>query len=193
MNPIDVIYNAVKKIRDRTIIKGELKVEGTKNLDEVFIVNKSFEMHTQKGYEKEGQESDAKYPYFKEYDRGGMNEIEQIITLAGMFSCTRFSKKEIGLLVISFNSFDFPDDIKDSIWKKVKQRYEQYENIDMSRQYHMYMGELLKMKDVEFTLKIFINKLNEIEKILLAISGEQIDGKNERKEMKLIGRLNFEW
>ncbi len=127
------------------------------------------------------------------HQAGFKERLGHLTTLLGLLSSIKLSEKEIGLKVISLDSFDFPEDIKKCLEEKMKYGCKHHEHMTENDQHHILMKEFHSIENAVFNLKVFINREDELEKITFTVTGNQSNEKNQTQEMQLSADLSFEW
>lgn len=218
MNKIKVIYDAVRKMKDKDSIKGSVKVEGLKDQARIVDVSSVFEKNSQ-GFKTKGKtiievDSDGKrmklennidfqkegcceHPHFHHHHvvsdghmKGGLSRITAAL---GILSSIKLEEKEDGAAILSLESANIPEEVKSEICELMKHGHEQHKHMESNHQHHMFIKEFHGMEDADFTLNVFINKSKEIDKLTVDVQGEKKDEKGGSNQMKLAAELCFEW
>lgn len=216
MNKIKVIYDAVRKMKNKDSIKGTLKVEALRDQDKIFENSYSFERNGQgckvKGKTmleadcdgkkiklentidllKEGRCEHQHFHHHMAHDccmKGGPGSIT---TVLGILSSIRLEEKEDGSAVLSLEAADMPEDLKADICEAMKQCHTHRAAVEGSKEQHMCMKELHGMEVTDFALKVVINKSSGIEKVTIDLKGEKKHGEAGKQQMKLAAELCLE-
>ncbi len=217
MNKIKVIYDAARKMRDKDSIKGTLKAEALRGQDKILDHSCSFERNGQsckvKGktmleadcdgkkmklentidLQKEGCSGD-KHFHIRHAVHGGCMKggLGRITAILGILSSIKLEEKESGSALLSLQAADIPEDVKSHIHEMLKQCHEHHKPEEGGKEHHMCMKELHSMENMDFTLKLLINDSKEIEKVTVALTGENKDEDNEKQQLKLEAELCLE-
>ncbi len=225
MNKIKIIYDVVKKMKDKNSIKGTFKADGMKDQEKIFSVNSAFERNNLDGQTKgktnietnfdgkkmklensidfqgegcHGHRDFGKHmhPFHNHHHGehvGGLKDgLSKITAMLGILSSIKIEEKEDGATILSLESINIPEDIKNGMHEMMKHRHEHNEQTGSNHQHHMCMKEFHDMENADFILVVSINKDSEIDKITIDANGEQKNDQNETHDMKLAVELSLE-
>ncbi len=202
MNKIKIIYDTVKKMKNRDAVKGTLKVEWLKDQERMIEVGTSFERNGQR-FEAKGKtviESDCDgkkmrlennidimkegccehhhghrllhHPDCSHGMKGGFNKLTAAL---GILSSIKLEEKADGAVLLSLESGSIPEEIKTDINEMMKHCHEGHENMEGRHQHCAFMKELHEMEKKDFSINIQISKDRNIEKIEIRVKGENTD------------------
>ncbi len=214
MNKIKVIYDVVRKMKDKDSIKGTVKVEGLKDQEKIIELDSVFERNGQgcqvKGKSTIAVDCDGKkmklensIDFQKEgscghhgfhhgvHGVGIKDSCSKIVAALGILSSIKIDEKEDGGAILSLEAANIPEEVKSDIHEMIKNCHEDQKQTCCNHQHHMCMKDFHSMENTNFTLKVFINKGREIDKVIIDVNGEQKDEKGEKHQMKLAAELSF--
>lgn len=222
MNKIKIIYDAVRKMKNKESIKGTFKAEGLKDQEKTFSVSNSFERSSKDGQVKgktsmeadfegkkiqfensidfQGEDCHGHHGFMRHLHSahghqhgGGLKEgLGRVSCVLGILSSIKLEEKEDKAVLLSLESADIPEEIRNEIQDMMKRGHEQHQHMAENHQHHMCMREFHDMEKIAFTLKVFISKDSDIEKVIVDVTGEKPDEKNEGHNMKLSAELYLE-
>lgn len=217
MNKIKVIYDVVRKMKDRDSIKGAVKVEGLKDQAKILEISSVFEKTSQsfqtKGktiievdsdgkkmklennidFQKEGCCEHQHFHHLHSAHTGRMKGgLSRITAILGIVSSIQLEEKEDGSAILSLESANIPEEVKSDIHEMMKNGHEQHKHMESNHQHHICMNEFHNMEDMKFTLNVVINKSKEIDRVTVDLKGEKKDEKGGSNQMKLAAELSFE-
>lgn len=225
MNKIKIIYDVVRKMKDKETIKGTFKAEGLKDQEKTFSINNTFERTSKDGQVKGKTNMEADFDGKKiklensidfqggsccghrgfmkhmhlahnhqhDMHRGGLKEhLGRISAILGILSSIKLEEKEDRSVVLSLQSADIPEEIRNDIQEMMKHGHEHHQQMAGNHQHHMFIKEFHDMEKKDFVLNVFISKDSELEKVTINVSGEKQDEKNESHDMKLSAELCLE-
>jgi len=221
MNKIKLLYDVVKTMKEKEVFNGTLRLEGKKNLIKVFSFVNEFEKNTLNGQTKakisteldfEGKkvkhESSTEFnkgnchdhmfhglkrlihDHHNHNDRkcGGIKEkLSKLAFVLDTMNNMKIDEQADKTLVLSLNISELPENMK-------KIMHERINNKMMSNHHgHHCMKEIFTMENSNIELNIWINKNNEVEKIVVTVNGKQKDELADLQEINLRGELSFAW
>jgi hypothetical protein len=223
MNKIKLMYDVVRTLKEKEVFKGILKAEARKDQVKVFHLEKEFEKNALSGQVKskisteldyegkkvkhesstefnmqnccEGSHHDFMKHMHEQHQlrhgkccgiKGKLSKIAFVLnTLNNMKVDEQGDKGTI--LSISIN--EIPQDLKDMIQEKMN-----HKGVQGERENHCCcMEEFCSTEDINMDIKAQINKNNEIEKVLLVVSGKQKKESNEICDINFEAELNLIW
>ena len=124
---------------------------------------------------------------------GGLKDcFGRVAAVLGILGSIKLDEKDDGSVILSLESADIPEDIRNGIHEKMKQGCEHHRHMDEYHQHHMFMKEFHDMESTEYAINVYINRDREIEKVAIGVSGKQKAEKNKRHDMKLTAELCLE-
>lgn len=216
MNKIKVIYDAAKKLKKSEAIKGALKVEAVKDQDKLLDHSCSFEKSSTdfrvKGKTIVDADCDGKkirlentidlqnagchgHHHFCHgaHATGMKGGPGRITTILGILSSIRLEEQEDGSAILSLDSADMPEELKAEIHEMMKQCHEQHKPAEGCQEHQLCLKEMHDLDCADLTLRVFINKNKELEKVAVDIKGEKLDAAGAKHQMKLAAELCLEW
>lgn len=186
MNKIKIIYDVVRKMKDKEFLKVTFKAAGMKDQEKMFSISNTFERSIKEA-DSQGGGCCGHHGFMRHMhpDHNHQHGLNRILCVLGILSSIKLEEKEDKSAVLSLESADIPEEISRDIQDMMKCHHENHKH-------HMFMKEFHDMEKVDFALKIFINKDKEIEIATINISGEKQDEKNERHEIKMSAEMQFE-
>lgn len=215
MNKIKVIYDTAKKMKAKESIKGAFKAEALKGEDKILDHSCSFERNGQ-GFRVKGRtmlEADCDGKRMKlentiDLQKDGRCEHHhfcrgvhasgmkiggcRITTILGLLSSIKLEEKEDGSAILSLETADMPEDLKTDLHEMLMKCHEQHEPVEGCKEHHMCMKELHDMENMDFTLRLVINKDKEIERVTVDLKGEKQEAGAGKHQMKLAAELCLE-
>lgn len=223
MNKIKLMYDVVKTLKEKEVFKGTLKAEARKDQVKVFSLEKEFEKNSLSGQVKSKISTEIDYEGKKVKHEsstelnmqnccegshhGFMKHIHEQHQLHGRKCCSvkgKLSKIAFVLntlnnmevdeqedkgVALSININEIPQELKDMIQQKM-----QHKGLQEERESHCCcMEEFCQTEDINIDIKVQINKNNEIEEVLLVVSGKQKKESDEIHDIHLEAALNLTW
>jgi len=216
MNKIKLVYDVVRKLREKEVFKGNLDAEIKKDQAKVFSLAKEFEKDTAQGQLKakistewDYQGKKGKHESSTEFNlegcctgmhkhhstHGGKSccgikgKLAKISCCLNVLNNMKVEEKGEKGSVVSISMNEFPEEFK----KHINDHFEGKMHGQEHEEKCCCMKELAALEDVNMDLTIKINNLSEIEKVTLLASGKQKDDQNTAHEIDLTAELNLTW
>jgi hypothetical protein len=131
----------------------------------------------------------AKHEHFHGEDlksegiNGKLHKIGFVLSILNSLNVEELEDKSF---ILSLNLKDIPEEIKNSIHEKMKNKA-----INHHHEHHGFMKEFHTMIDPNVEIKVSINKDYEIEKLAANVDGKQVDDSKVEHEMSASLELNL--
>lgn len=223
MNKIKLVYDAVKKLREKEVFVGTLDAEVKKDQMKVFGLSKEFAKDAALGLVKakistewDCQGKKGKHESTTEFQMEGCGTGKHAGFMQHMHAhhvhgtkhCCGIKDKlaKISCFLNILNNMKVEEkgdkgavlsiNLND-FPEEIKKHVNEHLAGKMTGQEHgekcCSMKELAAWEDVNIDITVLLNQLSEIEKVTLAASGKQKDEQNETHDVSLSAELNLTW
>ncbi|SHK04999.1 hypothetical protein SAMN02745975_03527 [Geosporobacter subterraneus DSM 17957] len=222
MNKIKLMYDVVKTLKQKEVFKGTLKAEVRKDRTEVFSLEKDFEKDTVSGQGKSkivtvldyegkkvrhesstefnlqdcygGKHHDFikgmhKYHHGEAKCCGFKGKLSKLAFLLNVLNDMEVQELDDKGVMLTIHIDEIPEDLKNAIKEKMNHKREHYRGEHEA----CCMKDFCFMEEINLSIKIQINKNNEINKVILSANGKQMNETEEGKEVSLDASLNLVW
>lgn len=221
MNKIKLMSDMINTMKEKESLQGTLKVEGSQDQVQVFSLVNKFEKNMLNGQTKAkikveldfqgnhvtqesnrefnqngcDQEFWRKHQYLRRQKhfcqddmncKGIKNKLSRVAFLFKLLNDIQVDQLEDDNHLLSLKISEISDSVQKLIWHKMKSKMRHKRDC-----YHSFMKEFVTMKPTNIEFTILVNKLQEMEKMLILVDGEQIDESNEKHELNLVAELLF--
>ncbi len=218
MNKIKVLYDVVKAMKGKEAFSGTLTVQVHKDETPLLLLRNEFEKNLLTGHTKakinteldyEGKvakhESNTEFtiPHSGENHhhrhhefirhlhpahaavRGGLKgKLSKLAFALSILTALQTEEQE-GKTIISLNAKDLPEDTKTLLREKVSRADA------CQRHGHGFLKEFVAIEHFDFAANMFINKLFEVEKVVITFVGTQKDEQNVPHDLTIRAELSL--
>lgn len=229
MNKIKLLYDVVTTMKEKELLKGSLKVEGSRDNVKIFGLDNHFEKSLPDGRTKakvclemdcEGKK--VKHESSTEFELPGCQGHRRHSLMSHFhlchgrhhsqagdcegIKCGSFKEKlsRLAFVLKMLNSIkveeledksimlslDF-DEASGDMQCLIREKLQQHKKIHQCDDFACAAGEFSGMEILTGKLNVFINKNNEVEKVVVTVDGKQKDGHDEPHGMNLRAELSL--
>ena len=216
MNKLKLLYDVVKKLRDKDVINGVATVDVQKDHAKIFYVKNQFQKNlmtmqttatitSEVDYEgkKVKHQSTTEFTnqcpgtgmhhkLFKHMHHAGCEcggikaKLTKLAFVLGLLSNIKAEEQEDKTILVTLEISELPEDIKTLIQGKMSHA-ESYHNQDQC----CFMREFCCIEKGKFSFAMSVDKNYEIEKIVIAFDGVQNNDQNEQHVLEIIAELQL--
>jgi len=118
---------------------------------------------------------------------GGIKgKLTKLAFVLNIFNQIQVEEKEDKSVILTLALNELPEDFKKAIQERMSQK-----EMSGGHQHHGFMKEFCTLKDPKIGLSLWINKMKEVEKVVVTVDGKQIDELNENHGMNLFAELRL--
>lgn len=127
---------------------------------------------------------------------GGIKgKLTKLAFVLNVFNQIKVEENEDKSVILSLSLDDIPDEMKKVFQERCSQRttseHQHPHGSSEGKHHHALMKEFCTLKDPKIEFRVLINKIREVEKILVTVDGKQINELNENHDLSLKAELNL--
>jgi hypothetical protein len=216
MNKIKVLYDVVKAMKNKEAFNGTLTVQIHKDETQLFSLSNEFETNLLTGQTKAkintGLDYDGKtakhesnteftlprsgecqhhefikhlHPSHDVGREGLKGKLSRLTFALSILTALQTEEQEDKTIIISLSATDLPEDTKALLREKMSRAGA------CQHHRHGFLKEFCAPDNPDFAVNLFVNKISEVEKVVVTFVGTQKDGQNAPHDLTVRAELSL--